>query len=785
LIELDNTYVPSSRNVTLNITNGTLTNDGVIRTSDSGGGGGSRTINAEILNTSTGLVDIQDSATINAALFDTEFGAVNIAASQILEINAATTNVGTATRVTGTGTVRLNGTQTLNVASDVFLDDTVPDIDLAGSITINGAGSLTILPTGTLTLTTDTVDTNLDNQGTLTVRSSTSHVNGALSNSGSILVQGTSTSSSPTLTVANGFTNAVTTGLIELDNTYAPSSRNVTLNITNGTLTNDGVIRTSDSGGGGDRTINAEIYNSTTGLIDIDDSLVITKAGASHFNDGIITIGDSQTLTLTDATSTFTNAATGVITLQGISNSPSPGTSAVTILDVSGLLSFTNDGLIDGFGTVIGSVNGRAPEMGTSPGLITIEGDLINNDQNHFEVELEGEEEGTEYDQLVVTGTADLRGQMNVTLLSGYLPTLLSGYLVLKAGELRGSFDEVNGLDVSDKMVLDLDYTTDGVELVAVAVDREFSQGDDVVEGSDEPDVLLGGAGNDSILGFSGEDIIYGQSGDDSIQVASDFKRVDGGAGIDTLALSDSIDLSGVAGTRVDRVEILRLTDANAQLIELDTDAIKNIVDGDNALTGIENSIVIVGDENDLVRLYGDFNANGDMQIDIDGSGLATFHIYTDGEASILLSDALTLEVNHLDGQVISYNSGEVIDANEAIGLTEIPGSLFSDTLALDGLENLFASDSLPFTPDMNILDILVQDDVINLENLLAVADSESAITGSGTGSGDAFAVDPDLAGGSELFSASAQETGSVVPFSFGDIAQQLEYEHIGFSFEV
>ncbi|MDK1024309.1 MAG: hypothetical protein QGD92_08780, partial [Gammaproteobacteria bacterium] len=238
-------------------------------------------------------------------------------------------------------------------------------------------------------------------------------------------------------------------------------------------------------------------------------------------------------------------------------------------------------------------------------------------------------------------------------------------------------------------------------------------------------------------------------------------------------------------GTRVDRVEILRLTDGQAQVIELDTDAIKNIVDGDNALTGIENSIVIVGDEFDLVRLYGDFNANGHMQIDIDGSGLTTYHIYTDGEASILLSDGLTLEVNYLDGQVISYNSGEVIVANEAIALSEESDSLFSDSLVMNDLENLVAPDSGPANPDVNIQDILVLDNEVNLENLLRLGDAELAIaeTGAGFSHGltSGFAGDLDLAGGSELFALSAQDSSSPVPFTVTDFAAQLEYENVSF----
>ena len=135
--------------------------------------------------------------------------------------------------------------------------------------------------------------------------------------------------------------------------------------------------------------------------------------------------------------------------------------------------------------------------------------------------------------------------------------------------------------------------------------------------------------------------------------------------------------------------------------------------------------------------------------------------------------------MNYLDGQVVAYSPGEVIQSSETTALAE--ASLFGDSLVLDDLENLIASDVAPSDPNVSILDIFVPDDAIDLESLLPVGQAESPMAKAGASNGDAFAGDLGLASSSELLSSSAHENNSVVPFTFSDIAAQLEYESINF----
>jgi Ca2+-binding RTX toxin-like protein len=67
--------------------------------------------------------------------------------------------------------------------------------------------------------------------------------------------------------------------------------------------------------------------------------------------------------------------------------------------------------------------------------------------------------------------------------------------------------------------------------------------GDDAISTGDLADVLLGGAGNDTLTGGTGNDTVRGGAGNDTINYTVDshgVDAVDGGADIDTLALSSA-----------------------------------------------------------------------------------------------------------------------------------------------------------------------------------------------------------------------------------------------------
>ena len=159
-----------------------------------------------------------------------------------------------------------------------------------------------------------------------------------------------------------------------------------------------------------------------------DKALVIDPDGAGFVNEGTLAATGSgglqvvggyvQTAGLTDVTTTLT--ASGTLEIQG--------------------------GSLAGTGTV------QAPQVlmggtlapGTSPGTLTLNGDLNFTPTGILDLELGGYTQGSEYDLLSVSGDVSLDGLLQVSLFGGFTPTLGDTFTVLEAGgNLTGSFDSL------------------------------------------------------------------------------------------------------------------------------------------------------------------------------------------------------------------------------------------------------------------------------------------------------------------------------------------------------
>ncbi|HUJ14945.1 MAG TPA: hypothetical protein VL284_14255, partial [Thermoanaerobaculia bacterium] len=89
-----------------------------------------------------------------------------------------------------------------------------------------------------------------------------------------------------------------------------------------------------------------------------------------------------------------------------------------------------NAGTVTGRGTLKGPVtlgqsSGSAAVLNpgsSSPGSITVNGNYTQLPTGVLNIDLDGTTPGTQYDQLIVTGTANLGGTLNATLGGGYTP---------------------------------------------------------------------------------------------------------------------------------------------------------------------------------------------------------------------------------------------------------------------------------------------------------------------------------------------------------------------------
>ncbi len=176
------------------------------------------------------------------------------------------------------------------------------------------------------------------------------------------------------------------------------------------TLANTGTINFPDGGYlflYNDTTLD----NKTTGVIDFQSNAIISYNGSGAFK-----ITNAGTITKSEGT--------------GVTYIYPPVTNSGTINVLSGELEFadnfglnnTIDGVIKGTATIdlpspANFTNDGTFAPGGSPGMLTVLGTYISTSSSVLDVEINGLAAGTEYDQLVITGTnAVFEGTVNVDL---------------------------------------------------------------------------------------------------------------------------------------------------------------------------------------------------------------------------------------------------------------------------------------------------------------------------------------------------------------------------------
>jgi hypothetical protein len=163
-----------------------------------------------------------------------------------------------------------------------------------------------------------------------------------------------------------------------------------------------------------------------------DPCNVLVSAGSSFsvLAGGVFQPGDPCNVLL-NATATFTVGGTLIV------NSPLTVTGGSTFIQTTGLLT--------GSSTLIGDViNAGTVAPGNSPGTLTINGNYTQTGTGRLEIEVGGTAAG-QYDRLIVTGTANLGGTLNTTLVNGFTPAPGDSFPVLQYTGSTGSFAQVTG----------------------------------------------------------------------------------------------------------------------------------------------------------------------------------------------------------------------------------------------------------------------------------------------------------------------------------------------------
>ncbi len=142
-------------------------------------------------------------------------------------------------------------------------------------------------------------------------------------------------------------------------------------------------------------------------------------------------------------------------------------------LRLSGLIELPSGTRVGGDGTLqlAGSVQSYGahitPGTATDRGILVVDGDLIVPPGESVAIRIGGTTPGTGYDRLQVTGALGASGDLVVTLVDGFVPSIGDTFQVVLTGSRTGAFSEVlPALPVG--RFWDVSYTADGVTLEVV-----------------------------------------------------------------------------------------------------------------------------------------------------------------------------------------------------------------------------------------------------------------------------------------------------------------------------
>lgn len=331
-----------------------------------------------------------------------------------------------------------------------------------------------------------------------------------------------------------------------------------------GVLTNEGelTVETSNNKSFRDLTLeNTGTLNWSQGTINgfngatIDNSGTVDITGNIFFDNDTFNDGDrpafnntgmftrSQGLGEATFESTFTNSGTvsvetGRLQLDAGYTQTAGLTEVAAVATLGGKVDILG-GTLQGSGLVNGNVtmNGTL-SPGNSVGEIRIRGGYTQSSSVILSLELENV---NDFDQVFVNGTVTLGGQLDITVLDGFTPTLGDTYTVLSANNIEGEFNRIQGLDLGNGRLLQ--PVIEENELRLSVKSSRLSRFEDLAFGETGVDVinetqLRNGEENGVILFLGGDiDRAWGGLGDDILDASqgSGNNRLYGGQGEDQL----------------------------------------------------------------------------------------------------------------------------------------------------------------------------------------------------------------------------------------------------------
>ncbi len=230
-----------------------------------------------------------------------------------------------------------------------------------------------------------------------------------------------------------------------------------------------------------------------------------------------------------------------------------------------------------------------------------------------------------------------------------------SGYNVSTAGDVNGDgFDDIavssaraspHGQEAAGET-----YVIFGAKLVVGGETYLGGADNDTLTGTTAAETLIGGQGNDILAGNGGKDAFSGGAGNDTLHLgasnlpAIDFVTINGGSGVDTLALDGSgvtLDFTLPGADRVEGIERIDLSGSGNNSVAL---SIRDVL----ILSESSNQLFVTGDAGDSVNSVGQGWAKyGATVTATDGHSYDSYTLggaaYTQGMANLLIDQLLLM----------------------------------------------------------------------------------------------------------------------------------------------
>lgn len=278
---------------------------------------------------------------------------------------------------------------------------------------------------------------------------------------------------------------------------YVAALDNGTMNLFRTTLQSHlNVAASSTIKAGGVTNLGSVNFNGTNSALELvangsanaSSVATVTVAASSSGTINVAEAGDSVTAGSLNLTGTFTKSGEGTLAVSGSST----GTGAITVTNgtfvvdgsVGGNVTASGDSVIGGGGSIVGSLTLQGTSVlapGNSPGDLAT-GALNLGATSTLRMELGGTVAGTQYDQLLVTGTLTLGGStLQASLINGYSPANIGDtfFLILNdgtdlvsgqfAGLGEGAIFGINGLDFQITYQANGDFGAVGNDVALIA----------------------------------------------------------------------------------------------------------------------------------------------------------------------------------------------------------------------------------------------------------------------------------------------------------------------------